>query len=105
MLFVSLLAYGQHPTANEQRTTYQRTHYTRAYTSVKQVSLNSRLLKAENPSFYIPDAEGMFILDLTFSSAPHSIDKNGGKLCDSGWKIKDISMKKDTPECVGISPE
>ena len=47
----------------------------------------------------------MFILDLTFSSDPHSIDKNGGKLSDSNRKIKDISMKKDTPECLGVSTE
>jgi len=41
----------------------KRTHYTRADTSVKQVYLRRQLLKAENLSFYIPEAEGMFVLD------------------------------------------
>ena len=80
----------------------ERTHYTAARTSVKQVYLKLQLLEAENSSYYIPEAEGMFVLDLTFSSAHYSIDKNRCKLFDSSRKIGDISTKKGTPQCGGL---
>jgi hypothetical protein len=49
-------------------TLIERPYYIAVHKTVKQVHLSPQLLKAENSSFYIPEAEGMFVLDLTFSS-------------------------------------